>query len=417
MAGRSWARQAALKAAALFVGLAVAFVGLEILSTAWLTVRDGRYTSAKELFATSRNSYIQDITHGGNCRYVDTMYPHPYLAFVHHHDDPCGVPGANNIGMLGDNYPVARNPDRYVILVSGGSVASQLGQLFDPARRSFLEEELNRHYVSPTGKPFQVLNGALGAWKQPQQMILFAIYGDFIDAVVTLDGYNEQYLIQPGLGVRFEMPAANYLGVNPIVAQDGFGSLAVSWFLGRIAGWLGQVVTVHSHAAYLLATALAGKPADDNSGFGAKTYATMMGLPKDIASSPSAYMDWQIAQYAKYIRVMDLMARDFGIKAMFFLQPVPAVDKPLTAEESRNTPDKSYGPRYVEIARRLVALRDRNIEVRSLLDIFKDEKETIYVDDIHPKRERMDSRGYSLLAARMAQDMAGAWGWRAKPQQ
>ncbi len=417
MAERRWARQAGLKAAALFVGLAVAFIGLELLSTAWLAIRDGRYTPAKELFANTRNSYIQDLTIGGNCRYVDTMYPHPYLAFVHHHDDPCGVPGANNIGLLGDNYPVARNPDRYVILVSGGSVASQLSQIYDPARRSFLEEELNRHFISPTGKPFQVLNGALGAWKQPQQMIVFSIYGDFIDAVVTLDGYNEQYLMTPGLGVRFEMPAANYLGVNPIIAKDGFGNLAISWFMGRIAGWLSQGVTAHSHAAYLLAVALAGKPPDDNSGFGAKTYATMMGLPKEIASSPSAYMDWQIAQYAKYIRMMDLSAREFGIKSMFFLQPVPAVDKPLTEEESRNTPDKSYGARYVEIVRRLLALKEeRNIEIRSILDVFKDERGTIYVDDIHPRRENMDSRGYSLIAARMAREMAANWGWQARPQ-
>jgi len=247
-------------------------------------------------------------------------------------------------------------------------------------------------------------------------MIVFSIYGDFIDAVVTLDGYNEQYLMTPGLGVRFEMPAANYLGVNPIIAKDGFGNLAISWFMGRIAGWLSQGVTAHSHAAYLLAVALAGKPPDDNSGFGAKTYATMMGLPKEIASSPSAYMDWQIAQYAKYIRMMDLSAREFGIKSMFFLQPVPAVDKPLTAEESRNTPDKSYGARYVEIVRRLLALKERNIEIRSILDVFKDERGTIYIDDIHPKRENMDSRGYSLIAARMAQEMAANWGWQARPQ-
>ena len=415
MAGTSRLWQASLKAAALLMGLVVALVGLEILSTAWLTIRDGHYTPARELFANTRNSYIQDLTDGGNCRYVDTMYPHPYLAFVHHHDNPCGVADANNIGLLGDNFPVTRNPDRYVILISGGSVASQLSQLYDPGRRSFLEEELNRRYVSPTGKPFQVLNGALGAWKQPQQLIVFSIYGDFIDAVVTLDGYNEQYLMTPGLGVRFEMPAANYLGVNPIIAKDGFGNLAVSWFMGRVAGWLGQGITVNSHAAYLLAAALAGKPADDNSGFGAQTYKTMMGLPGSIASSPPAYMDWQIAQYSKYIRMMDISAREFGIKSMFFLQPVPAVDKRLTPEESRNTPDTAYGQRYVEIVKRLLALNERNIAIRSILDVFKDETGTIYVDDIHPKRVNMDSRGYSLIAARMAQEMAGNWGWQAKP--
>ena len=418
MAEKTRARQTVLTVAALCIGLAVAFVGLEILSTAWLTIRDGRYTPARELFAASRNTYIQDITGSGssNCRYVDTMFPHPYLAFVHHRDDPCGVPSANDIGMLGDTYPVARNPARYVILLAGGSVASQISQPVEPGRRSFIEEELNRRYVSPTGKPFQVLNGGLGAWKQPQQLILLAIYGDFIDAVVTLDGYNEQHLIQPGLKVRFEMPGANYLGVNPIIAKDGFGSLAVSWFLGRISGWLGTGLTAQSHAAYLLASALASKPADDSSGFGAKTYAAMMSLPSDITDSPSTYMDWQIAQYAKYVRVMDVTARDFGIKSMFFLQPVPAVDKTLTEEERRGTPDLKYGERYIEIVQRLLALRERNIEVRSLLDVFKDEQETIYSDDIHPKRELMDSRGYSLMAARMAQEMASTWGWQSKPQ-
>jgi len=419
MANRICTRQTSLRLAALCLGLIGALAGLEVLSTAWLTIRDGRYTPARELFATSRNTYIHDITGSGgsNCRYVDTMFPHPYLAFVHHRDDPCGVPTANNLGMLGDNYPVSRNPDRYVILLAGGSVASQISQLNQPGRRSFLEEELNKSYVSPTGQPFLVLNGGLGAWKQPQQLILLAIYGDFIDAVVTLDGYNEQHLIQPGLKVRFEMPAANYLGVNPIVAKDGFGSLAISWFMGRIAGWLGTGLTSHSHAAYLVASALASKPADDSSGFGAKTYSAMMSLPSDITDSATTYMDWQTAQYAKYIRVMDVTARDFGIKSMFFLQPVPAVGKVLTPEESRATPDRRYGERYVEIVRRLLILRERNIQVRSLLDVFKDEKETIYSDDIHPKRDLMDSRGYALMAARMAQEMAGTWGWQNKPQQ
>ena len=406
------ARQTVLKATTLLIGLAVALIGLEILSTAWLTIRDGQYIAASKLFDGIRNSYIQDITRGGNCRYVDTMFPHPYLAFVHHHDDPCGVPDANNIGLLGDDYPVVRNNDRYVVLVAGGSVASQLGQAFDPSRRGFLESALNRHYVSPTGKPFQVLNGGLGAWKQPQQMILFAIYGEFVDAVVTLDGYNEQYLTQPGMLSRFELPANSYLSVNPVIAKDGFGSLAMSWLMGRAAGWLGSGITAHSHAAYLIATALAGKPPEDPSG--AKTYDAMMKLPQDITSSPPAFMDWQVGQYAKYIRLMDLMARDYGIKSMFFLQPVPAVGKTLTEEERRNLPQVDYGPRYVEIVNRLLALRERNIEVRSLLDVFKDEKATIYVDDIHPRRDGAESRGYSLIATRMAHDMAKAWSWRTK---
>ncbi len=41
-------RQTGLKLAALGLGIIGALAGLEILSTAWLTIRDGRYASAIE---------------------------------------------------------------------------------------------------------------------------------------------------------------------------------------------------------------------------------------------------------------------------------------------------------------------------------------------------------------------------------
>jgi hypothetical protein len=70
MVNKTSSRQTGLRVAALGVGLVMALVGLEILSTAWLTIRDGHYTPAKQLFATSRNTYIQDITGSGGstCR-------------------------------------------------------------------------------------------------------------------------------------------------------------------------------------------------------------------------------------------------------------------------------------------------------------------------------------------------------------
>jgi hypothetical protein len=83
-----------------------------------------------------------------------------------------------------------------------------------------------------------VLNGGDGAWKQPQQTILFSLYADFVDAVVTLDGYNEKLMIQPGVVSRFELPGNNFLDANPLAAQDGFGEVVVSWMAGRIAAWI-----------------------------------------------------------------------------------------------------------------------------------------------------------------------------------
>jgi hypothetical protein len=198
MVNKTAPRQTSLKFAALCLGIIAALAGLEILSTAWLTIRDGRYTPARGTLRhvaktrTSRTSPAAAAALAGTSTRCSRIHTSPSSTTA---TIPAAFPAPTTSACWATAYPVARNPDRYVILLAGGSVASQISQLAQPGRRSFLEEELNRAYVSPTGKPFLVLNGGLGAWKQPQQLILLAIYGDFIDAVVTLDGYNEQHLI------------------------------------------------------------------------------------------------------------------------------------------------------------------------------------------------------------------------------
>ena len=196
---------------------------------------------------------MRDLTKGTSCRYVDTLYPHPYLAFVHHGNPPCGLPNVNNIGLLNTDFPTVKRDDRYTVLVVGGSVASQLAQNCPPPAPRFLEEELNKRYVSPNGKPFLVLNGGDGAWKEPQSFILFSMYATSVDAVITLDGYNEHYMFRSYTEERLERPLSNFTDVNPFVADENFGDAAIGWVMGRVAGTLAQMPMLgHSHAAYMI---------------------------------------------------------------------------------------------------------------------------------------------------------------------
>src|SRR5215510_8466133 len=110
------------------IGIVIALAAIELTAIAWLFLEEGRYVSAEELFQRTQNTYVRDLTKGTACRYVDTLYPHPYVAFVHHGNPPCGMPWANNIGLLGADYPTVRNPERYTVILSGGSVAGQLVQ-------------------------------------------------------------------------------------------------------------------------------------------------------------------------------------------------------------------------------------------------------------------------------------------------
>ena len=99
----------------ILIGIVMALAVVEVTAIAWLYLEDGRYTSAEELFERTQNTYVRDMTKGSTCRYVDTLFPHPYLAFVHHGNPPCGLPNVNNIGLLNADFPTIKPTDRYIV--------------------------------------------------------------------------------------------------------------------------------------------------------------------------------------------------------------------------------------------------------------------------------------------------------------
>src|SRR5262245_58770069 len=78
------------------LGILFALALIEAAAIAWLYIEDGRYTPAAELFERTQNTYVREATLGTSCRYVDTLFPHPYVGFVHHANPPCGPANVNN---------------------------------------------------------------------------------------------------------------------------------------------------------------------------------------------------------------------------------------------------------------------------------------------------------------------------------
>ncbi|MBX9942815.1 MAG: hypothetical protein K2Y40_01940 [Reyranella sp.] len=401
------------------VGIVLALAVVELTAIAWLYLEDGRYTPAAQLYERTQNTYVRDATKGSACRYVDTLYPHPYVAFVHHANPPCGIPWVNNVGLFGDDFPVVKREDRYVVLLTGGSVASQLGQNAAPPAPRYFEEELNRKYVSPTGKPFLVLNGGDGAWKEPQPFILFTLYAGSVDAVVTLGGFNEHYFFWPGAEERLERPLSNFIDVNPFVADENFGDAAIGWVMGRLAGTLAlNPVLGQSHAAYMVIRGIeaAAKGKDSFKSNKKTTLNSMFAMPESIRRDHERAFAVQLGLYQKYVRGTEAVARDNGVKAAYFLQPSPAWGKDLTEEEKRVVGDLSYGALYRKIATGMMSLRERGLAIFDLGDVFAKEKGTIYADHIHFARTAdNESLGNRLIAARMGELLAETWSLQRKP--
>ena len=105
------------------------------------------------------------------------------------------------------------------------------------------------------------------------------------------------------------------------------------------------------------------------------------------------------------------------MKSAYFIQPAPAIGKTLTEEEKRVVGDLTYGPIYQRMVAGLLTLKDRGLAIYDLGDVFASESITIYEDHIHYLRDRLsgESRGYRLMAARMADQLAETWSLQAKP--
>ena len=311
-----------------------------------------------------------------------------------------------------------KRPDRYTILLTGGSVAGQLAQIDPWPAPRYLEEELNNEYESPNGQPFWVLNGGDGAWKQPQPFILFALNVQALDAVITLSGMNDYYLFRPWERERLEYPISNFLAVNPLVADDNFGDAAIGWVFGRLAGGVaGDPILGQSHAAYLLFRSLAALAKGRNAFPSSKrtTLESLFALPADIAGDGERVFATQLELQQKYNRATEALARDHGIKTAYFFPPVPAFGKTLTAAEQAVVGDLSYIGLYRRMVDRVLRQRDLGLPVFDLGDLFIDVEEAVYADGFHLIRSPFgESLGYRSMARRVAADVAAAWGLKRK---
>jgi hypothetical protein len=400
------------------ISIVMALGAIEGMAIVWLYLEEGRYVSAEEMFRRIDNAYVHDFTKGTTCRYVDTLFPHPYLAFVHHANPPCGFANLNNIGLIGVDFPTEKQADRYTILLGGGSIASQLAQIEPPPAPRYLEEELNRNYESPNGKPFLVLNGGDGAWKQPQPFILFMLFASSVDAVITIGGSNEYYMFRNYVRERLERPVNNFVDVNPMASDENFGDAAIGWVMGRFANMLAlNPVLGHSHATYMIVRSI--EALAKGRGFVKSdkrtTLDSIFALPPDILGDGEKIFAYQLALYKKYQSALEAVAHDNGVKAAYFFHAVPAYRKTLTAAEKAVVGDLSYGPLYRRMVESMLAQRSSGMAVFDLGDLLVDVKETVYVDDAHFYRSpNGESLGYRLMARAIAEDVAQAWGLRRK---
>jgi hypothetical protein len=367
---------------------------------------DGEWIWPARRWETQQNRFVSDLTSGA-CRYIDALYPHPYLAYVNNGNPPCPGDFINAKGLSGRDLPLKRDPDTFAIMLTGGSVAAQFGQIKSNGPL-FLEEELNACYKPPKGSRFVVYNGAVGGWRQPQQAIISLLYADEVDGIVTLEGINEfQFLAI----MRLEMANGHFELLNPLALRSSRGIVA-SAVSSQVQIMVSSSPARHSFMAYFLVDRLRGwlsRMANEDLGRRKTSFVSFFELPEKWTKEQR--IAFNIDQYRKYLHLIDATAKKEDARAAFFIQPVAAIGKTLTPEEKKVAGEPDYGPGYQQLADALLETRKEGLQIFSLLDVFQNTSETVYADLAHLAFDPVtrESRGNRILASAIAQRLAAIW--------
>lgn len=380
------------------------FILLECSFTVFYFFKDRGYLSVIDKLSQEENQFINTLTNGF---YADTLFPHPYLAFVHHYTQRCPIKNLNSLGLFGHEYPFEKKPGTFVIMVTGGSVAAQYAGL--DVKDNILEQELNKHYTNDKIKKFLVLNGGDGAWAQPQQFILFSLYSDVIDGVIALDGFNE-YFKTSVLSTRFECPPKNFiLSINK--NASAWEAMLLLFIDGKLYRAQRKIFLLnHSKFFYFLISSIrsrarswAEKFPSEKSQVAISDLDKIFRLPDDWKKSKrTAY---NTGQYKRYIEMIKAIADSMGVKSIFLIQPCPALEKKLSSKELKLVGNLAYGKAYANMTNFL--LRLKGFPIYSLTGLFKNCREDIYIDKIH-----LNKNGYRIMNEYILSLLEQEWGLR-----
>lgn len=407
------------------LGLLTPLALMELYGFARLTGETGAVMAPARRLLRETNSYISQVTgqeraDGAPYRrrpFATALTPHPYLAYVNRPPaDPEHPFRSNNYGFFNRPFPYERDPARFHVLVTGGSVATQFAQMRMNGPR-YLEDALNRRYRPPKGDRFVVLNGALGGWRYPQQVGIAAMTASAVDAVVTLDGFNEAAMMLRD-GVLIETPGRKFLMSNPVL-EHGYERMVGDW----LAGWIYALTLRYwwaRNSSYLCLVSQRLRQAVQDSFDPGNDRSYLLRIFEMPKLGRAKRWEYAVRRYCDYQRFLHGACRQVGIRSAHFLQPIPGIGKPLSdAERGYGIPlgDGVIGL-YRMMEQAIVAMaRDEGMPSASLAAVFEGRSDTIYADWPHCIVDRGTgaSEGYRVMAEAMAVELGRLWSLAERP--
>ena len=312
-------------------------------------------------------------------------------------------------------YPLREGSQFFTILLVGGSVAAQLAHGSNEIKDEvhWLEDELNRRFISPNKKPFRVLSGAASGWRMPTQIVSATLYGPNVDAVVSLDGYNEADSAHAKSSIHKPDSWTWSMVQN---AENGKSLKLALKFLKTYRLFVKSTPVLRDSKALFFAYEGASKVLLSNEDL----RQSQAPAAKFQFSYPAEFTESQInaaniEQWKSDLLALYGITQALGLRYLHFIQPIPKLYKTLTSEEL-NAGHWIDGEFYKKmIVAPAVSLKKNGYPTEPLTGIYLHVKDRVYFDPIHSSMAAK-SLGYTLISQKMANHMAKYWKLKLKPK-
>jgi len=347
-------------------------------------------------FTLRMYSYIEP---GLNSKIYEKTYFHPILhPYLGHNDfSPYVVT------------PVKKaNPEKFIILLLGGSTAQGAGASdLDRIISRQLENYLNEKNPFPGISDFYVVNNAHHGYHTTQDRVMLTehiINGSQIDMVISIDGFNN--LVRPlensAYGLPLNYPGWYWIAYNRLLDKDRYFSLVRYFFDIRKRNGLFKYKLIDTAGAQIFN--------DKAKKFRDRCFEEIISKVSSMSEEEQvSVMDRASDFYRKDILFMDKLARSYNIMPVFILQPLLGLDRKEQSGfekeliEKRNMFDFMQAPYSVWVngQRKLQSvgalIRDEGVEFLDYTPIFRDLDDNPYADLMH-----MNDLGQRIFADKLS---------------
>lgn len=361
-------------------------------------------------FEANQNQYlVTTVTREEACAFDDTLSVHPAFTMTFTRTPPCARQGINRFGFRSPEFPDRRDDKFFSVLVLGGSVADTAAALRGKMP-SFMERSFE-NWRGPAGQPIRVFNAGLPGDLIPKQEHILLRYGHLFDAVVAIDGANELVALRSRDTIDAPMSFYFFRMTHQFPWPIDFVyDLRRSLIRGTTTGWLSQSVLMRGLQALLGQIVIHELDAFYKSPEYDKLYRNFFSLPESWTDED--VIESNIQRYVRYSGNLWAIAQNYNLHSLHVIQPIAAVAKPLSAQEKEFLPlPNSEFYRRLEFA---VLSNKKNAPVLSLIELYRNHEETIYLDPVHPAIKDEINNGYLMMTNVIAIQAARAWGLKKK---